>query len=168
MEAHSQVETKNLTAAQRLEGLEQAAMLLDNTVRQVVMTQENIAQALKLLANKVDAIVKATNAQEPLNDEVISRIMIQNNVEELRRRVENMKAMGTIKAVEALPENGFIVGREIDQETKEVQNPRVQVAVENIAKESREKVIGSKPGDIIDFGKDKLALEVEEVYEIVS
>lgn len=168
METQANTQTKNLTAAQRLEGLEQAAIALDNAVRQVVLTQENIAQALKLLANKVDAIVKASNADQPLNDEVLSQIMVQNNVEELRRRVEDMKTLGLLKQVESLPKNGFVVGREVDPESKEVQNPRVQIAVSALSEESQAKIVGSKPGDLIDFGKDKLAVEIEEVYEIVE
>ena len=45
---------------------------------------QTLKEAIKLLGNKIDAIVKATMAGEDLNDEVLSRIMVENNVTELK------------------------------------------------------------------------------------
>jgi len=160
--------TKNLTAAQRLEGLEQAVISLDNALRNTVNTQEMLHQAIKILGNKIDAVVKVERAGGDLTDEAISDMMVQNNVQELKQKVSDMVNSGLLVLTEEAKENSFVAGREIDPETKKVQNPRIQIALSALKQEARNLVLGKKAGDTVDFGKDKLSIELEEVYDIVT
>lgn len=154
-----------LTASQRLDNLEQALMSLyqtaDNMARDLLMVKE----AIKLLGNKLDAVVKAANGNEGINDEVIAKLMVQNNVDELKNRVENMKTQGFLAAEETVTDNSFVVGREVD-ENGAVVNPRLQFTMTALPKETSEKIKGSKAGDIITLQEGKLKLEVLETYAI--
>lgn len=156
----------NLTAAQRIEALENMVIGLDTAIRQIVNNMTNISEALKLLGNKVGAIVTASGSGSPITDEVISQIMTENRVLELKSKLNDLIQQGRLSPSEELSENSFFVGREIDAETGEVVNLRVQTAVAALAKDVRDALIGKKVGDLVSFGKDKLSLEIEEIYSI--
>jgi hypothetical protein len=156
----------NLTAAQRIEAIENMIVGLDTAVRQLANSLTTISQALKMLGSKVDAIVTASGSGSPITDEVLSRIMTENNALELKARLNELIQQGRLSSAEELTEQGFFVGREIDSETGEVVNPRIQMAVASLAKDVRDMLIGKKVGDVISFGEGKLSLELEEVYVI--
>src|SRR5271170_6768520 len=84
------------TAVQRIDDLERGLMGMyqagDNLARDIM----TIKEAIKLLGGKVDAIVKATMAGEDLNDDVLSRIMVENNVTELKTKVSQLVTSGTL------------------------------------------------------------------------
>lgn len=167
----TQTQTKNkqpLTAAQRLEGLEESVRLLDQALRNVTNNLATITQALKLLGNKTDAIVKANSRGIALNDEIISQIMVENNVEELEQKVKDLVSAGLLAQSESISDTSFIVGRELDAETKKVVNPRVQIAYSTLNADVKEKLLGKKAGDVVNFGGDTLEVEIEAVYDIVQ
>lgn len=156
----------NLTAAQRIEALENMVVGLDTAVRQLANSMTTISQALKLLGNKVDAIVTASGSGTPITDEVLSQIMTENNALELKSRLNDLIQQGRLSPAEELSDQGFFVGREVDAETGEVANPRVQMAVAALAKDVRDALIGKKVGELVSFGEGRLSLELEEIYSI--
>jgi hypothetical protein len=156
------------TAVQRIDDLERGLMDMfqagDNLSRDVY----TIKEAIKLLGNKVDAIVKATMAGEDLNDDVLSRIMVENNVADLKSKVDQLVAIGTLVASEApIEENNFVVGREVD-DTGKVLNPRLQFVLASLEEKLRAKIKGAKVGDSVDFKDGKLKFEIQQVYSVVA
>lgn len=166
MSDQNQKPSDNRTATQRITDLENLIMSLcsvsDNLARDVMTLKE----AIKLLDNKVNSIVKAHNAEEALTDEVLTRIMMENNSAELAAKVANMVAQGILVPEEVISENSFIVGNEQDNDGK-VHNPRLQFALKAIqAADSREKLQGAKVGDLIEFKEGALKFKVLESYAI--
>jgi hypothetical protein len=156
------------TAVQRIDDLERGLMGMyqagDNLARDIM----TIKEAIKLLGGKVDAIVKATMAGEDLNDEVLSRIMVDNNVVELRNKVSQLISSGMLAlSEEPINETNFVVGREVDDEGK-VLNPRLQFIVRSLQENLRAKILGAKTGDAVSFQEGKLKFEIQEVYSVVA
>lgn len=153
------------TATQRLEDAEQVLLQAIQTINMQSRDILTLKDAVKLLGNKLDAIVKASVGGEPLNDEVLSRIMVENNIEELKQKIVNLVNAGALTASEVTTETSFIVGEETD-EFDEVVNPRLQFAVTALNPEARIKVLGAKAGDTVSFGDNTRGLRLLEVYEI--
>jgi hypothetical protein len=154
------------TAVQRIEDLERGVMGMfqngDNMGRDLM----TIKEAIKLLGNKIDAIVKATQRGEDLNDDIIGKIMVENNVAELKARVDQLVAAGTLVATtEPVDEKTFVVGQEVD-DTGKVLNPRLQFVLGALQEELRNKIKGSKVGDSVVFQEGKLKFELQEAYSV--
>lgn len=159
-----QTEVKK-TAAQRIDDLEFA-------VNQVYVMSNNMAadlmlikDAVKLLGKKVDAMVQIINKNEAMTDENIAKLMVEMNIEELKKKIEALIEKGILVPAEEISQTGFIVGQELDQDGKVVQ-PRTQFAVSALQPEIAPKILGKKAGDVIEVSEGKLSLKVMEVYEI--
>jgi hypothetical protein len=99
------------SASQKIGDLENAMMArLYQTADNMARDLNTLKEAIKLLGNKIDSIVKATVAGEPLSDEVISRIMIENNIEELKNKLKIMVGQGILTPSEQVAEDSFLVG----------------------------------------------------------
>lgn len=155
------------TASQRIEDLERGLMSLYQTADNMARDLMTIKDAIKLLGNKLDAVVKATAAGETMSDEVIAKIMVQNNVDELKAKVDNLVAQGVLKAGEAIGPNSFVVGREISEDGT-VQNPRMQFVVSALQEGVRDKFPGAKAGETLVLQEGKWKFEVLEVYDLVA
>lgn len=158
---------KKLNAAQRLESLEKAMVLMDKTIHELYKSIEGLRLAGKTLSNKVDSIISASSQGQQINDDVVNKIMTENNVQELKQRIESLKASGQLVQGEEINDLSLMVLREVDPDTGEVANPRVQIAYQLLAESTKELLKGKKAGDVITMGEDKLNLEVLEVYNIV-
>lgn len=164
MTDQNQKPSDNRSATQKLTDLENAVMSLfdvNDKLSRDVMTLKNV---LKLLDNKVNSIVKASSAGEPLTDEVLTRIMVENNVAELAQKVTNMISQGFLALEDAVSENSFIVGSEIDTNDK-VTNPRIQFALKSLSAEMQAKILGVKLGDTVSIN-EVLKFKVLESYKI--
>lgn len=153
------------SAAQRLSDLELAAAQLYHATDLMGRDLGLLKNAFKLLNNKVDAIVKATVSGEEITDEVLNRIMIENNVADLANRVANMIVNGTVVPEEQVTANSFIVGAEVEDDGK-VSNPRIQFAVKALTPELQAKLIGAKAGDSFKFKEGELSFKLLETYKI--
>lgn len=164
MSDQNQKQGDNRSATQKLTDLENAVMSLfdvNDKLSRDVMTLKN---AIKLLDNKVNSIVKASTAGEPLTDEVLTRIMVENNVAELAQKVTNMVSQGFLALEDAVSENSFIVGSESDASDK-VTNPRIQFALKSLSAEMQAKILGTKVGDTVSIN-ETLKFKVLESYLI--
>lgn len=152
---------KQRSATDRLNDVEQGVMsifqALDNMARDMML----IKDAIKLLGNKVDSVVKVAG----LSDDAISAGMIENNVAELKGKVDSLIEQGILAAQELIDLQSFIVVREVDDAGKVV-NPRLQFTVNAIAPEVSEKLVGAKVGALIDVKEGSLKVEVLEIYGI--
>ena len=155
---------KQRNASERLADLENASLQLfhlNNTIAKDILV---IKEALKLLDNKVNAITKASNGGEELTDEVLTRIMVENDMAVLAQRVSDMVSEGMLVAEENVSENSFIVGRELDA-TDKVIHQRLQFALKMVKPEHQAKVLGAKVGDTVDI-EENVKFLVLESYSI--
>lgn len=155
----------NRNASQKIQDLESAAMQLYQTLDSMARDLGTMKDAIKLLGNKVDSIVKASSKGEAINDDVISRIMIENNCEELKQKVTLMQAQGILAPQEQIGADSFVVGAELNNEGETV-NPRLQFALYALTPELQEKLKGSKVGDTLLLQEGKLRFKVLESYQI--
>jgi hypothetical protein len=155
------------TAAQKIDDIEKGLMYLYQTADNMARDMGTIKEAIKLLGNKLDSVVKASAAGEPLNDEVIARIMVENNVEELKQKVTNLVNQGILVASDEVGPTSFVVGRELDAEGK-VANPRMQFVVNALNPEVKDKFPGAKVGSTLELQEGKWKFEIQESYNIVT
>lgn len=153
------------SASQKIQDLENAVgsfyQTLDNMARDLLTAKE----AIKLLGNKLDAVVKAANTEAGINDEVIGQIMVQNNIEELKGRVTTMVSQGILVAQDTVTEKTFIVGRDVKKDGG-IANPRMQFALQALQPAVREKLLGAKVNQLIIFEENQADFEVLEIYGI--
>lgn len=159
------------TAVQRIEDLEHAMMDTFQKVDSVLGLARDtqiMRDAIKLLGNKIDAIVKATTNGEGLSDDVISRIMVENNVTDLKGKVSQLVTTGTLVPAEGpLDETNLVVGQEVD-DTGKVLNPRLQFVLGSLRPDLQTKIKGAKVGDSISFKEGKLLFQIQEAYSVVA
>lgn len=153
------------SAAQKIADLENAVMSLFNVADNLAKDLTTVKNALKLLNNKVASIVKASTTGEEISDEVLDRLMIENNCEELAQKVTNMVTQGIVVAEEQVSENSFVVVSEMDDSEKIV-NPRLQFALKALSAELQAKLLGAKAGDVLLLEEGKLKVKVLESYKI--
>lgn len=167
MEQNQEQKQPKKTASQRIDELEQALMSLygtaDNMARDLSMAKE----AIKLLGNKLDSVVKAISRGENITDEVISKIMVENNVEELKQKTNNLVGKGMLEVSEEVTLTSFVVGREINEDGI-VMNPRMQFVLSTINSEVQKKFLGAKVGQLIEVQEGKWQFEIIEIYNIVE
>ena len=153
------------SAAQKIADLENAVMALYGVADSLAKENATIKTALKLLDNKVSAIIKASDRGLQLNDAVIEQLMVENNCEELAKRVTKMLEDGVVTAEESVSPNSFLVASELD-ETDKVISPRIQFALKTIKEEYQTKLVGTKVGDTVLLEEGKLKVKVLESYKI--
>lgn len=156
-------EKKKLNASQRLDtaevNIQELSGYLSNMARDLAVVKE----AIKLLGNKLDAVQRASN----VTDDSVSMLMMENNANELKEKVDSYVQQGLLVASEVATEQSFMVGKEVD-DTGKVINTRIQFATGALTQEVRDKLIGSKVGDLVKFSEGTLKLEVNEIYSIVA
>ena len=165
MSQEQQQPTDKRTATQRIEDLEQIAMSNLQTLNAMAKDIGLLKDAVKLLGNKTDSIVKVISSGGALSDQSISETMIANNVTELQGKVANLVTQGILAASERVTTNSFVVGQEVDENGKVV-NPRIQFTLGTVPPEAKEKLLGAAVGDRVSFGDGKLKFDVLESYEI--
>jgi hypothetical protein len=165
--AAAQQAPKVRTASQRLDDLEKGLMGLYQAADNIARDTTTLKEAVKILGNKIDAIVKLTVKGEDLSDDSITKVMIQNNVDDLKSKVDGLVASGQLALTsDPLTLNTFVVGREVNAEG-EVANPRLQFVVGSLNADLQPKLVGKTAGDVIEFQEGKLKFEILEAYTIV-
>jgi len=163
-----QQQNQKRTAVQRIEDLERGVMGMFQSGDMMGRDLMTCKEAIKLLGNKIDAIVKAIQRGGELNDDVIGNIMVENNVTELKTRVDQLIAAGTLVATtEPVGDDNFVVGREVD-DTGKVLNPRLQFVLGALQEELRNKIKGAKTGDTVEFQEGKVKFELQEAYSVAK
>lgn len=154
---------KQRSATERLNDLEQLLGNLyqttDNMARDLLLMKE----AIKLLGNKLDAVAKIANASD---SDQIAAIMTENNVAELKGKVDNLISQGILVAEDTVTAQSFIVGKEYKPGTEELANPRLQFTVGALDADTQAKLIGAKAGQKLSFSDNKFDLEIVETYGI--
>jgi hypothetical protein len=162
-----ETDTKKMTAAQRLETLENSAALTDQALSNVATNLQTVINALTLMSKKLEAVIRLGNEGKPVNSANVAAEIVEMNVQELVEKVEDLKKKGLAVATDIVQENAFIVGRELDPETREVTNRRMQFPLFSLKKEKKSLLVGKKPGDVVQLESGRNLLELLEVYSIV-
>ncbi len=154
------------SASQRIEDLEKASVSLYQALEAFSKDFNLAKETLKLLSNKVDAIVKVAAAGSVISDDSVTKQMVQNNVLDLKEKVKGLLDGGTLSAQESVDDTSFIVARELDDQGNEI-NPRLQFALGALSDQIlKDKIKGAKAGDILQLQEGKLQLQVMEIYSI--
>lgn len=159
---------KTLTATERLDAIEQGFRLLDNGIGDLARNAEMMRQALKLMDNKVNSMVKALNEGKPLTEEVLDGIMKDNAALELKQKVEDLKAKGDLVDAETVEKESFLALKEIDPANGSVTNPRFQAPLMMLSQDVQDLLVGKKVGDVVDPGNNRYQIQVLEIYKIVT
>jgi uncharacterized coiled-coil protein SlyX len=160
-------ENNKLTASQRLEGLEQAFALTDQTLGNLSMNLQTAINALTLLSKKLEAVIRISNAGKQISSASVAEEIIDMNAEELKEKVDDLKKKGIAVDGDVIQENSFIVGRELNPETKVVSNKRMQFPLFGLKQEKKGLLLGKKAGDIVTLEEGRNLLEITEVYNII-
>jgi hypothetical protein len=161
---------QKLSASQRLENLENGLASLFQLNDKLIKDVTDVSKALQLLNNKVNAITQASLAGEQPSDEVLDRIMSQNNVDDLSKKVSDLVQQGFLVSEEEISDNAFVVGQELEisgSGEEKVVNLRLQFAVKTLNPEVQAKLLGSKIGQKVEINKN-LKFLVSESYRIQS
>lgn len=165
MDQKPQKPNQNRSAAQKIADLENAVMALYGVADSLAKENATIKTALKLLDNKVSAVIKASNRNLPLNDETLEQLMVENNCEELAGRVKKMLDDGVIIPEDSVSPHSFLVVSEFD-ETDKVLSPRIQFTLKTVKEEYQTALVGTKVGDTVLLEEGKLKVKVLESYKI--
>lgn len=166
------MENQNIkTATERLEELEKTQMNLLQALQSVELMSRDLMflkEAAKLLDNKLNSVIKASVEGKALTQENINSYMVENNVAELKQKVEDMVNQGMLAENEYVKEDSFLVVSESDSEGK-VTNPRLQFLLSTIqSDEIKSKLVGVRVGDSIAVDDKGNTVLVLESYNVVT
>lgn len=164
-------EENKKSATERLEDLEKVL----GQIIQHIQPLESIAkdlmglkEAMKLLNNKLEAVVKSANEGGQITDERLSAHMIEANVKELASKVSQMVASGLLASTDTVGKESFVVINEVDPSGKVV-NPRMQFLLSALQHEEvRSKLDGAKVGTSIIIGDQGATINVLEAYNVAN
>jgi hypothetical protein len=166
----SETENKK-NATERLEDLEKAiGQVIQMLQPMEIMAKDLIGlkDALKLMNNKVDSVIKSVNEGGQITDERLSAFMVENNVKELADKVANMVGSGLLVASDTVQSESFVVINEVDPSGKIV-NPRMQFLLSALQHEEvRTKLTGAKVGTNLTIGDQGASINILEAYDIIT
>jgi len=157
-------ETKK-TAGQRINNLEQTLVGTLKALGALDNEQQVIKEAIGLLGNKIDAVVKLLNASKELSNDNIASVMVDNKAAKLAENTNNLVKNGVLVQTDSVDNNSFVVGREV-MDDGVVINPRIQFTVESSQDNLKTKLLGAKVLDKILVQEGKAQLEILEIYSI--
>ncbi len=156
-------------AAQRVQALENMLLMQDQQIKALANEILDVRETTTALARRLSATVRAAETGTVTNSSV-NQILIEENVKDLENKVKflvEQQVMVKSETGEVVP-TGFVVARELNQETNEVVNPRIQFAMGSLAPEMIEKFSGKKVGDVVRYDDTAPALEIVESYVVNS
>lgn len=158
---------KQLTASQRLQGLEAGMAMLDQTIANISVQNDNLRLALKETLLRQEAILACLRAGKSPTEENIRDAVVEQKAAMLKSTLEDLKNNGSLVTSNEVSDKSFIVAREVNDKG-EVTNPRTQFAYQALKEEEKPAILGKKPGDLVKFGaSETLFMEIEEIYDIV-
>src|ERR1022692_1507738 len=131
------------TASQRIEDLERGLMSMYQAFNGVAQDLNIAKEALKLLSNKVSSLLTVAQRGQPLTEENVTNVMIENNVEDLKGKIAGLISAGQLVPQDTIASDSFVVGRQLDDKGAIV-NPRIQFPLGALAPAVQEKLVGRK------------------------
>lgn len=160
-------QTKTVTAAQRIETLEKTTSTLRKMIKVMAEEMDKIQQSQIALAKRLEATLKVAGEEGGLSEDRVNEFVVSQQVKEYKDKVDLLVSQGVMTATEEVGDNSFVVGKEITKEG-EVVSPRTQASIKSLPEEVVKALLGKKVGDLVSFGDEKLAFQIDEVYNITS
>lgn len=160
---------QKLTAAQRLEALEQQFLATLQNQKVLASEIDNLRQTMAALARRLNATIKVGESGS-ISNESVNDILVQENTIELKGKIDFLVQQGVLKPSESgeIGTKSFVVGRELDED-RNVINPRIQFALQSIIPETKDLLMGKKVGDVVKNEQgDGLLMEVVEIFDIAE
>jgi hypothetical protein len=158
---------KQMSASDRLKGLEASINLLDQTLGNATQSLVMLSQKVGQVDDTVEAVVRLSEAGQPINRKSIESMRVEMNMERLEDRINLLVEQGLLSNSETVDRQSFIVGRETNKDTGEVTNPRMQFALQALNEKSQLALEGKKAGDRVQLNENNpIVLEIERVYSI--
>jgi bisphosphoglycerate-dependent phosphoglycerate mutase len=158
---------KTVTAAQRIEMMETTTSTLKRMIEVIAEEMDKIQQAQIALAKRLEATLKVAGEDGGLNEDRVNEFVVNQQVKEYKEKVDLLISQGVMMATEKIGDNSFVVGKELTKEG-EVVSPRTQASTRSLPEEVAKALFGKKVGDLVSFGDEKLAFQIDEVYDIAS
>jgi len=163
------VKEVKLTAVQKIGLLEEK--LINHEKNFIILAQENdkLKNLITSLAKRLNATIRAGEVEGGITNKSVNDMIVKDNVKELEGKVTFLQEQGVLKLNNeaAITTQTFVVGRELDEDGKEL-NPRVQFAIGSLDKKIQDKLVGYKVGDLLRLEEGDPELEILEIYEIVN
>jgi hypothetical protein len=159
---------KKLTAAQRIEKLENTTLGVYENFNILANDIDQLRQTVTALAKRLNATIEA-GEKGGINNDQVNSIIIQENVNELKQKVDFLIEQGILKKSEnnTVGESSFVVGRELDDEKNEI-NPRIQFAFQTLNEKGKELILDKSIGDLVKNEGNSGCMEITEIYEIIQ
>lgn len=158
---------EKLTAAQRLERLEQSVFAVDQTLGGISQMADITRHATRLLGRKVEAIVNLSEKGAAITNENINLEMENQNISEMKDLVEEFKTKGTLVTSETVTPDSFLVIRETNSESGKTVQPRLQFPFVDLTDDLKSKLLGQTAGTVLKI-KEPFDTEILEIYKIVE
>lgn len=161
-----------LNASERINALERLVLsqgqVMDNKFDVVADELDGIKVLLEKLSKRLNATVTAGENGD-LNNDSINKILLQEEIKDLEKRVDFLKENGVLKLSETgeIHDRTFIVGRELNQEGT-VTTPRVQFSLPSLPADLKALLAGKKLGDVVTPEDRDVSFEIMEVYDITE
>lgn len=157
----------NLTASQRLDGLEKSMALVDQTVGNLSLRVNNLVDAVLGLNEQYNTLLTALENNIQVNKANLDKIAVEKKITSLKEKVEDLVSQGIMLKSDEVTKNSFLVLRELDLDGK-VLVPRTQLLVRmSFGPDVLESIKGKKVGDTFKIAEDAdYVLEIEEIYEM--
>lgn len=155
------IEEKKMNASQRLEGLEQSLIYLDQALFNMTKQISGLSEAFIMVTKRQDAIMQLMS----LTNEMVDKMVEESSAKELSVKVEDLLQKKLIEHTDIISSDSFVVAREMGQDGR-VLNPRIQFPVSLLESEAQEKLLGKAKGDSIQMGDKMNIVEIQEIYKI--
>lgn len=159
-------ETKTqLTAAQRLMGLEDAVRYIDATLGNLSRTLDMQKDLMEEFYNRIRAVEAVLVTTGAVSKEAVENQVQSLRAEKLKSAVAELAQSGMIKKVEEVSQRSLLIGREVNKDGTVV-TKHAQFWVESLKPEVSETMLGKKVGDLL-FDDSDVKFEVSEIYDFV-
>ena len=160
------METQNLTAAQRLEGLEATAKALDMAAFQLTQQLSSVENSQRELSDQLKALIQLLGEGAAISETSVGQRRVDTKIALMKAALQDKIDSGVLSASDEVSETSFLVGKEVETATGNVQNARIQVALFAIKNEEmRASLLGKHVGDVVQIS-DSVSLEIQEIYAI--
>lgn len=159
---------QTLTAAQRLDRLEDSVYTVDQALGGQARVLNIVRDATRLLGKKTDAMVSLLTKGIPVTNDNIAQEMEDQSVEEMIKVVEDFKKTGNLVASETITPETMFVARELNTATGKVTKKRIQTPFLDVEESVKPLIIGKAVGDIVKFDDVPYEMEILEIYTILE
>lgn len=158
-------EEKKLNTKERMQKMQEQIQQLHTANVALASSQENMRISVIYLQDKFDALVSLLEEGNEVNiKKAVDDRVVENNINVLKREVQDAVEKGALTSTEVAGPRSFVVAKETNKDTGEIEQPRVQIALTAMPEEIQQDFLGKVVGDVIE--KEENIIEIQEIYDI--